>query len=108
MYRLLIILVCSLVVIANAKSPHVFSIDDSTFHTIRSVGNITGVTSKQFPILKRLSIRRLILETSAIREPHWHPNAHELTYCLVSFYILSYLNINKKKTFFFCYSVVRL
>jgi oxalate decarboxylase len=80
-----IILLCIVLAITNAKSPHVFSMDDSSLHTIRSVGNITAITSNEFPILKRLSIRRLILSTSAVREPHWHANANELTYCIVSF-----------------------
>jgi oxalate decarboxylase len=101
MYQLLIILVCNLVVVANAKSPHIFSMDDSSLHTIRSSGNITAVTSKEFPILKRLSLRRLVLETSAVREPHWHANANELTYCLASFYILSFNISKEKKRFFF-------
>jgi hypothetical protein len=53
---------CGLVAIANAKSTHVFSMDDSSLHTVRSPGNITIIKSKEFPILKRLSMRRLILE----------------------------------------------
>lgn len=99
MYQLLIILVCGLMTIANAKSPHVFSMDDSALYTIRSLGNITAVTSKELPILKRLSIRHLILKTSAVREPHWHANANELTYCLVSFRSL-FDSKSSKKTFF--------
>jgi len=73
--------------------------DDSSSHTIRSSGNITIVTSKEFPILKRLSIRHLVLESSAVREPHWHANANELCYCLVRFCILS-CNISKEKKYF--------
>jgi oxalate decarboxylase len=85
MHQRLIIFLFNLVALTNAKSPHVFSMDDSSLYTIRSTGNITAITSKEFPILKRLSIRRLILFTSAVREPHWHANANELTYCLVNF-----------------------
>jgi oxalate decarboxylase len=87
MYPLRVILLITLVVIVNAKSSHVFSMADSTAHTIRSSGNITYITVKEFPILKRLSIRHLVLESLAVREPHWHANANELTYCLVSFSI---------------------
>lgn len=89
MYQIFLIVACALISISNAKSPHVYSVHDSPFHTVRSLGNITAVTSKEFPILKQLSLRRLILQSSAVREPHWHANANELTYCLVSF---SYFN----------------
>jgi hypothetical protein len=97
MYQLSIILVCTLVAIANAKSRHVFSMGDSALHTIRPSGKITTITSKEFPILKGLSIRRLVLDPSAVREPHWHANANELTYCLVRFYILFYFKFKYKR-----------
>lgn len=101
MYQVFIILACSLISISNAKSTHVYSIYDAPLQTTGSLGNIAAITSKEFPILKRLSIRRLILETSTVREPHWHANAHELTYCVVSFKFLFYLNSKKKETSFF-------
>ncbi|KAJ5675826.1 RmlC-like cupin [Penicillium macrosclerotiorum] len=46
------------------------------------LGSIRAVTAEQLPVLKNLSIKRLILAPSAIREPHWHANANELAYCL--------------------------
>ena len=99
MYQVSIIFVCTLVAIANAKSPHVLSIkEDSTLHTNRPSGKVNAITSKELPILKGLSIRRLVLEPSAVREPHWHANANELTYCLVRFYILFYFKF-KYNTF---------
>jgi len=45
-------------------------------------GNTIGLTSNEFPILKHLSIQRLVLKISGIREPHWHANANKLIYCL--------------------------
>jgi len=56
-------------------------------------------------ILKNLSGQRLILDTDGIREPHWHTNANKLIYCLVSFQILIYLNLQKQDVFF-SYSLV--
>ena len=35
-----------------------------------------------FPILKGMAIYTLHLEKGGVREPHWHPNAVELGYCL--------------------------
>jgi oxalate decarboxylase/phosphoglucose isomerase-like protein (cupin superfamily) len=29
-----------------------------------------------------MPIRRLVLQPGAVREPHWHTNGNELTYCL--------------------------
>lgn len=46
------------------------------------LGEIVGVSGEQLPILKNLSLRRLTLAPGSIREPHWHPNAVELGYCI--------------------------
>jgi oxalate decarboxylase len=45
-------------------------------------GAFTKVTKKDFPILKNLSMERMVLAPGATREPHWHVNANELTYLL--------------------------
>jgi hypothetical protein len=71
---------------------------DSTFN--RKSGNIQNLTSKTLPALKGLSAQRLILETNGIREPHLHTNANKLIYCLVSFQILIYLNLQRQDVFF--------
>lgn len=44
------------------------------------LGSITRLTADNFPILNRLSIKRLVLAPGVIREPHWHANANELGY----------------------------
>ena len=46
------------------------------------LGSITRLTADSFPILNRMSIKRLVLEPGSIREPHWHANANELTYAV--------------------------
>lgn len=46
------------------------------------LGSMTRLDADTFPLLERMSIKRLVLEPGAIREPHWHANANELTYCL--------------------------
>lgn len=45
-------------------------------------GSITHMDVTDLPILRRLSIRRLLLAPLGLREPHWHANAHELGYCV--------------------------
>lgn len=45
-------------------------------------GSISHVDKSVLPIMRRLSIRHLLLEAQGIREPHWHANAHELGYCI--------------------------
>ena len=46
------------------------------------LGSVTQLNAHSFPVLDRLSIKRLLLEPGSIREPHWHANASELTYCV--------------------------
>lgn len=43
----------------------------------RADGNVNHL-----PVLKGISLSLLTLEPNAFREPHWHPNANELSYCL--------------------------
>ena len=56
------------------------------------LGSITAVTAETFPILKNLSIKRLVLAPGTIREPHWHANANELTYCISGTVLVSVLD----------------
>lgn len=42
----------------------------------------TAINKSNFPILERLAIYRLTLNPGCFREPHWHANANELSYCL--------------------------
>ncbi len=65
-----------------SKSVHVKSLTGQTPGTKSAFGSITSLDAGSFPILERLSIRRLLLAPSAVREPHWHANGNELGYCL--------------------------
>ncbi|MEU7633758.1 cupin domain-containing protein [Nocardia sp. NPDC049220] len=56
------------------------------------LGSLTRLTADNFPILTGLSIKRLILTPGAIREPHWHANATELTYCTAGTALVSVLD----------------
>jgi len=37
---------------------------------------------KRFPVLRGLAVQKLDLKPGAVREPHSHPNAEQLDYCL--------------------------
>jgi oxalate decarboxylase len=56
------------------------------------LGSLTRLTADNFPILDGLSIKRLTLAPGAIREPHWHANATELTYCTAGRALVSVLD----------------
>jgi len=46
------------------------------------LGTKTKASKANFPILKGLSLYRLVINEGCFREPHWHANADELAYCL--------------------------
>ncbi len=61
---------------------HKFSLHRLKPQIANEHGTKTSVNSSNFPILKGLSIYRLVINEGCFREPHWHANAHELAYCL--------------------------
>ena len=66
----------------SSESRHVRSLLNAESVYDGDLGSITRLTADSFPLLKRMSIKRLVLEAGSIREPHWHANANELTYCI--------------------------
>ncbi|MBS1844069.1 MAG: cupin domain-containing protein [Actinobacteria bacterium] len=75
-----------------ASSPHVRSLRDGRSRHASDLGSIDALSKETFPILERISIRRLVLEPGAVREPHWHVNADELTYCVSGDVLVSVLD----------------
>jgi oxalate decarboxylase len=73
-------------------SPHVFNLKDAKPFFESELGSLQRVTVDELPILKNLSLKRLVLAPKAIREPHWHANANELTYCLSGKVLVSVLD----------------
>ena len=55
------------------------------------LGTVTQVDAGDLPILKRLSIKRLVLAAGSSRAPHWHANASELAYCVSGRVLVSIL-----------------
>ncbi len=63
-------------------SRHAYTVESSPARIERSGGERVDVTAEQMPILSGMALATLRLEPGAAREPHWHPNAAELSYCL--------------------------
>lgn len=45
-------------------------------------GTFFRANQKRFPALRGLAVQKLKLKPKAVREPHSHPNAEQLDYCL--------------------------
>ncbi len=63
-------------------SRHAYTVSKSPARVERDGGVRVDVTAEQMPILSGIALATLDLEPGAAREPHWHPNAAELSYCL--------------------------
>jgi len=73
-------------------SPHVASLINARSLHDDELGSVTALTADNFNILKKLSIKRLILNADSMREPHWHANADELAYCISGTLLISILD----------------
>jgi oxalate decarboxylase len=65
-----------------AETKHLRSLAGKAASFANDSGSIARIDVNDFPVLKRLSLRRLLLSPRGVREPHWHANANELGYCL--------------------------
>ncbi len=54
---------------------------DQVFRTF-PMGDFFRANVRNFPVLKGLAVQGLELEPGAVREPHTHPNANQLDYCI--------------------------
>ncbi len=45
-------------------------------------GSRISVTANELPLLENISLSVLKLGPGCVREPHWHPNSSEFTYCV--------------------------
>ncbi|WP_020100345.1 cupin domain-containing protein [Mycobacterium sp. 360MFTsu5.1] len=75
-----------------ARSSHTVSLLGGEIVEESEYGSMRRVTADAMPILKNLSIKRLLLNPGAMRTPHWHANANELTYCVSGTALVSVLD----------------
>lgn len=66
----------------NTNSVYTFNLDGTTPQVSNSNGSRTIANADNFPVLSGMGMLLLRLEKGGIREPHWHPNASELSYCI--------------------------
>jgi oxalate decarboxylase len=64
------------------NSFHTFKMETLKPQTICKGGTRAMVNQNNFPILNGMALYVLQLDSGGVREPHWHPNAAELSYCL--------------------------
>lgn len=77
---------------AGSTSLHSTSLDHGEVVEESDLGSIRRVTADNFPILRGLSIKRVLINPGAMRTPHWHANANELTYCVSGTALVSVLD----------------
>ncbi|ORA11058.1 cupin domain-containing protein [Mycobacterium asiaticum] len=80
----------------TTTSTHVTSLTNSSLAEESDLGSIHRLTADNFPILTGLSIKRLLLNPGAMRTPHWHANANELTYCVAGSALVSVLDTGSR------------
>jgi len=63
-------------------SIHTFNLETIKPQAVCNGGTRTMVNKNNLPLLKGMAFYLLRLNSEGVREPHWHPNAAELSYCL--------------------------
>src|SRR5260370_7507569 len=76
----------------TTPSRHATSLTDGEIVEENDLGSIRRVTADSLPILSGMSIKRIVLNPGAMRTPHWHANANELTYCVSGTSLVSVLH----------------
>jgi len=66
----------------ETSSIHIFDLDGAKPQFSSPTGSRTIMNADNFPILSGMGAVLLRLEKGGVREPHWHPNAAELSYCI--------------------------
>lgn len=77
---------------STQRSTHTLSLLNGEIVEENDFGSMRRVTADTLPILKNLSIKRVLLQPGAMRTPHWHANANELTYCVRGTALVSVLD----------------
>lgn len=81
---------------ARHRSAHAASLIDGEIVEENDLGSIRRVSADNFPILNGMSIKRLVINPGAMRTPHWHANANELTYCVSGTALVSVLDTGNR------------
>jgi oxalate decarboxylase len=68
--------------VQQTTQTHSFNLDAAKPQFSSTTGTRTLMNADNFPILKGMGAALLRLQKGGIREPHWHPNAAELSLCI--------------------------
>lgn len=66
----------------QSSSIHIFDLDGAKPQFQSVTGSRTIMNADNFPILRGMGAVLLRLQKAGVREPHWHANAAELSYCI--------------------------
>jgi oxalate decarboxylase len=64
----------------STDSRHVSSLTGSPNIYENEFGSISQLTGADFPILEGMSLKRIVLEPGAVREPQWNVDANQIAY----------------------------
>ncbi|HUD00939.1 MAG TPA: cupin domain-containing protein [Rhabdochlamydiaceae bacterium] len=64
------------------ESKHKFDLGKGGAKRICKGGNRIMGSSLSFPFMQHMALATITLKKGGVREPHWHPNADEMTYCV--------------------------
>jgi oxalate decarboxylase len=67
--------------VADVASDYSVNVDQLTVTTLTG-GTVQPLTDQQIPKLDGITVFPLTAVPHGLREPHWHPNAAELNYCV--------------------------
>jgi oxalate decarboxylase len=65
-----------------SRSIHTFNLEAIKPQAVLNGGTRAMANKDNFSLLKGMAVYSLRLDIGGVREPHWHPNADELSYCL--------------------------
>jgi oxalate decarboxylase len=64
------------------SSNHTFNLEAIKPQAVCNGGSRAMANKNNFSLLRGVALYLLGLDSGGVREPHWHPNASELSYCL--------------------------
>ncbi|KZS85585.1 cupin domain-containing protein [Mycobacterium persicum] len=79
-------------VTTSDRCRHAASLVDGEVVEESDLGSIRRLTADNFPILRGMSIKRVVINPGVMRTPHWHANTNELTYCVSGTSLVSVLD----------------
>jgi oxalate decarboxylase len=84
----------------QSSSAHIFDLDGTKPQFQSVTGSRTIMDANNFPILAGMGAFLLRLQKGGVREPHWHANAAELSYCIAGNAKMTIYSPNAKRDTF--------